>query len=49
MFVQSASNQQMSRVEEVPALVSSSPEAGTRAPKLVPAFVFVLSPGASWR
>jgi hypothetical protein len=46
MFVQSLSNQQVRR-EEVPALVRSSPEARTRAPKLLFAFVFV--PGAGLR
>ena len=49
MFVKSSSNQQMSRVEEVSALVGSSPEVGTRAPTLLPAFVFVLSAGADRR
>jgi hypothetical protein len=48
MFVQGASTEQ-GHVEKVPALVSSSPEVGTRVPNLLPAFVFEVSAGAGRR
>jgi hypothetical protein len=44
MFVQASSNQQIGRLED-----GNGPEAGTRAPKLLPAFVFVLSLGGGGR
>ena len=44
MFVQGSSNQQIGRVED-----GNGPEAGARAPKLLPPFVFVLSLGAGGR
>jgi hypothetical protein len=46
MFVQGSSTQAIGRAEVGSALAGSGSEAGTRAPKLLPALVSVLSPGA---
>ena len=48
MFVKGSLNQQISR-EQAPALVGSGPETVTGGPKLLSAFVFVLSAGAGGR